>query len=81
MVEDLMSCGADPTLKEARGQTSLHYAAMHNKCIGVVAGLAARPGSYITDIHSNSPLHLAAMFGNNNAVSCRGPPVFTGNLP
>ena len=34
MIEDLLSCEADPKALENRGQRPLHYAAMHNKTPG-----------------------------------------------
>ncbi|KAL5262051.1 hypothetical protein ACHWQZ_G007679 [Mnemiopsis leidyi] len=65
MIEDLLICSADPTIKEGRGQTPLHYATMHNKTEGVV-DMLVKYGAPVNlqDIHHNSPLHLAAMFGN-----------------
>ena len=69
MLEDLLICLADPTLKEGRGQTPLHYATMHNKTPGIV-DMLVKYGAPINrrDIHQNNPLHLAAMFGNVVAV-------------
>ena len=70
MIEDLLICSADPTIKEGRGQTPLHYATMHNKTEGVVEMLVKYGAPVnLQDIHHNSPLHLAAMFGNLVAVS------------
>ncbi|XP_063694139.1 uncharacterized protein LOC134825883 isoform X2 [Bolinopsis microptera] len=69
MIEDLLICSADPTIKEGRGQTPLHYATMHNKTEGVVEMLVKYGAPVnLQDIHHNSPLHLAAMFGNLVAV-------------
>lgn len=66
-----MDYGADITLKNAYGETSLHYAARSNSVELVDLLLRYKqkdPSDWATYKGRNEPLHLAAQYGNVGVI-------------